>query len=172
MQRRELLIVVPGDTTPDQLKKLERVVGHPVDYEYPYGREGNRDLVFSVPEADVNRIDAALKQVKSLKITWTFGSEAEEDEEEETPIILRLDRYSRAAQACRSRTQLLAQLRRHRAILTGDGVRVDRRSRSAREARKYIAALKQVLQERGVDIPPGPEPNEKLQDLLRLFPDR
>lgn len=92
--------------------------------------------------------------------------------EEQEPIILRLDRYSRAAQACRSKTQLLAHLRKYRAILLKDPGRIDLKTWAAREARKHIAALKQVLQNRGVEIPPGPEPDEKLPDLLRLFPNR
>src|SRR4051812_18189864 len=93
-------------------------------------------------------------------------------EDEQPPIILRLDRYSRAAQACRSKTQLLARLRKYRAILSKDPGRMDLKSWAAREARKHIAALKQVLQNRGIAFPPGPEPDEKLRDLLRLFPDR
>ena len=175
MQRCELLIMVPRETTQDQLKKLEKVVGHPIGIDYLSRREGNQDVVFNVPKADIDRIHAALGLVKFLKIVWLFSDEAmpeEPDGEEDEPIILGLDRYSRAAQACRSKTQLLAQLRKHRATLTKLSGKVDRKSWSAREARKYIAALKVVMQARGVEIPPGPEPDEKLNDLLRLFPDQ
>lgn len=62
--------------------------------------------------------------------------------------------------------QVLAQLAEARRQLAHQG----RRSWAGRNARKTIAAAKLELDARGVEYPAGEEPNEKLTELLRLFP--
>lgn len=62
-------------------------------------------------------------------------------------------------------------LRDERAVLTHGGYGVKLKSVSARRARLYIAAAKLELKRRGMAFEEGPEPNERLDVLMRLFPD-
>ena len=63
--------------------------------------------------------------------------------------------------------ELLAELTASRRELQHNG----KRSWLGREARKTIAAIKELLAGRGMIVSPGPEPAESLADVLARFPE-
>lgn len=63
--------------------------------------------------------------------------------------------------------ELLAELTAARRELQHNG----KRSWLGREARKTIAAIKELLAGRGITFSPGPEPAESLAEVLARFPE-